>query len=54
MDYKTNLLFQIFEVAPSLYMVEVRKSGGDTLEFHNVWYHNAETLMASNKYCKFI
>ncbi|KAG6642108.1 hypothetical protein CIPAW_09G120400 [Carya illinoinensis] len=24
----------IFEVAPSLYMVEVRKSGGDTLEFH--------------------
>ncbi|PON72700.1 Calcium/calmodulin-dependent/calcium-dependent protein kinase [Parasponia andersonii] len=25
---------EIFEVAPSLYMVEVRKSGGDTLEFH--------------------
>ncbi|EXB39520.1 CBL-interacting serine/threonine-protein kinase 23 [Morus notabilis] len=27
---------EIFEVAPSLYMVEVRKSGGDTLEFHKV------------------
>ncbi|KAJ8762649.1 hypothetical protein K2173_010670 [Erythroxylum novogranatense] len=25
---------EIFEVAPSLYMVELRKSGGDTLEFH--------------------
>ncbi|KAH9614935.1 hypothetical protein KSS87_017566 [Heliosperma pusillum] len=25
---------EIFEVAPSLYMVEVRKSKGDTLEFH--------------------
>uniref|UniRef100_A0A166EVZ8 non-specific serine/threonine protein kinase n=1 Tax=Daucus carota subsp. sativus TaxID=79200 RepID=A0A166EVZ8_DAUCS len=25
---------EIFEVAPSLYMVEVRKAGGDTLEFH--------------------
>ncbi|CAI0544912.1 unnamed protein product [Linum tenue] len=29
---------EIFEVAPSLYMVEVRKSGGDTLEFHKVWF----------------
>lgn len=27
---------QIFEVAPSLYMVELRKSRGDTLEFHKV------------------
>lgn len=27
---------QIFEVAPSLHMVEVRKAGGDTLEFHKV------------------
>ncbi|XP_042943225.1 CBL-interacting serine/threonine-protein kinase 23 isoform X2 [Carya illinoinensis] len=27
----------IFEVAPSLYMVEVRKSGGDTLEFHKFY-----------------
>ena len=30
----TFFFFQIFEVAPSLYMVEVRKAGGDTLEFH--------------------
>lgn len=28
--------FQILEVAPSLYMVEMRKSEGDTLEFHKV------------------
>lgn len=27
---------QILEVAPSLYMVELRKSEGDTLEFHKV------------------
>lgn len=27
---------EIFEVAPSLHMVEVRKSCGDTLEFHKV------------------
>ncbi|GLU22632.1 hypothetical protein SLE2022_386940 [Rubroshorea leprosula] len=30
---------EIFEVAPSLYMVELRKSGGDTLEFHK-FYEN--------------
>ncbi|KAL1829564.1 CBL-interacting serine/threonine-protein kinase 23 isoform X1 [Daucus carota subsp. sativus] len=28
---------EIFEVAPSLYMVEVRKAGGDTLEFHKFY-----------------
>ncbi|WCJ41222.1 CBL-interacting protein kinase 23 [Euphorbia peplus] len=28
---------EIFEVAPSLYMVELRKSGGDTLEFHKFY-----------------
>nr|DAD33916.1 TPA_asm: hypothetical protein HUJ06_012767 [Nelumbo nucifera] len=33
-----SIATEIFEVAPSLYMVELRKSGGDTLEFHNVWY----------------
>lgn len=35
-----NLLlvdFQVFEVAPSLHMVELRKIGGDTLEFHNFY-----------------
>lgn len=26
--------FQVFEVAPSLHIVEVRKTGGDTLEFN--------------------
>ncbi|XP_057948700.1 CBL-interacting serine/threonine-protein kinase 23 isoform X4 [Malania oleifera] len=33
---------EIFEVAPSLYMVELRKSGGDTLEFHK-FYKNLTT-----------
>lgn len=28
--------FQILEVAPSIYMVEMRKFEGDTLEFHKV------------------
>ncbi|KAK4796921.1 hypothetical protein SAY86_029247 [Trapa natans] len=28
---------QIYEIAPSLYLVEVRKSGGDTLEFHKFY-----------------
>lgn len=33
---------EIFEVAPSLYMVELRKSRGDTLEFHK-FYKNLST-----------
>ena len=28
---------QVFEVAPSLFMVEVCKSGGETLEFHKFY-----------------
>ncbi|CAN8290652.1 unnamed protein product [Cochlearia groenlandica] len=28
---------EVFQVAPSLYMVEMRKSGGDTLEFHKFY-----------------
>ena len=38
MELKRNNGFgwQVFQVAPSLFMVEVRKSGGDTLEFHKV------------------
>lgn len=27
-------------MAPSLHMVELRKTGGDTLEFHKVSYHS--------------
>ncbi|XP_042477586.1 CBL-interacting serine/threonine-protein kinase 23-like [Macadamia integrifolia] len=34
-----SIATEVFEVAPSLYMVELRKSGGDTLEFHN-FYNN--------------
>lgn len=33
---------EILQVAPSLYMVELRKSGGDTLEFHK-FYKNLTT-----------
>ncbi|KAL2474984.1 CBL-interacting serine/threonine-protein kinase 23 [Abeliophyllum distichum] len=33
---------EILEVAPSLYMVELRKAGGDTLEFHK-FYKNLST-----------
>jgi len=33
--FKVNC-YQIFEVAPSLYMVDVRKVAGDTLEYHKV------------------
>ncbi|KAK3204538.1 hypothetical protein Dsin_018584 [Dipteronia sinensis] len=33
---------EIFQVAPSLYMVELRKSGGDTLEFHK-FYNSLST-----------
>ncbi|KAM7500545.1 hypothetical protein LguiA_024959 [Lonicera macranthoides] len=33
---------EIFEVAPSLFMVELRKAGGDTLEFHK-FYKNLST-----------
>ncbi|XP_076885365.1 CBL-interacting protein kinase 23-like [Bidens hawaiensis] len=37
-----SIATEIFEVAPSLYMVEVRKAGGDTLEFHK-FYKNLST-----------
>ncbi|KAJ1693554.1 hypothetical protein LUZ63_010252 [Rhynchospora breviuscula] len=33
---------EVFEVAPSLHMVELRKTGGDTLEFHK-FYKNFQT-----------
>ncbi|CAA2962022.1 CBL-interacting serine threonine- kinase 3-like [Olea europaea subsp. europaea] len=29
-----NIVTEVFQVAPSLHMVEVRKAKGDTLEFH--------------------
>ncbi|EPS70454.1 hypothetical protein M569_04293, partial [Genlisea aurea] len=32
-----SITTEIFEVAPSLHMVELRKSGGDTLEFHKFY-----------------
>nr|GMD17679.1 CBL-interacting serine/threonine-protein kinase 3-like isoform X1 [Ipomoea batatas] len=31
-----NVATEVFQVAPSLHMVEVRKAKGDTLEFHKV------------------
>jgi hypothetical protein len=30
---------EVFEMAPDLHMVEVRKAGGDTLEYHKVGGH---------------
>lgn len=32
-----SIATEVFEVAPSLYMVEVRKAGGDTLEYHKFY-----------------
>eukprot|EP01018_Ginkgo_biloba_P030748 Gb_31411 [translate_table: standard] len=32
-----SIATEVFEVAPSLFMVEVRKAGGDTLEFHKFY-----------------
>ncbi|BAT86830.1 hypothetical protein VIGAN_05014700 [Vigna angularis var. angularis] len=32
-----NVATEIFQVAPSLHMVEVRKAKGDTLEFHKFY-----------------
>jgi len=29
-----NIATEVFQVAPSLHMVELRKARGDTLEFH--------------------
>lgn len=34
-----SIVSEIFEVAPSLFVVELRKAGGDTLEYHN-FYEN--------------
>ena len=31
-----SVAIQIFEVAPGLYMGDVRKAGGDILEYHKV------------------
>jgi hypothetical protein len=33
---QSHFITKVFEVTPSLYMVELRKSNGDTLEFHKV------------------
>ncbi|XP_039132205.1 CBL-interacting protein kinase 32-like isoform X1 [Dioscorea cayenensis subsp. rotundata] len=39
-----NVATEIFQVAPSLHMVEVRKAKGDTLEFHK-FYKNLSTSL---------
>ena len=38
----------MFEVAPSLFMVELRKKGGDTLEYHNVRIPYAEVYSTND------
>ncbi|XP_047944848.1 CBL-interacting protein kinase 32-like isoform X1 [Salvia hispanica] len=39
-----NIATEVFQVAPSLHMVEVRKAKGDTLEFHK-FYKNLSTSL---------
>ncbi|XP_047250410.1 CBL-interacting serine/threonine-protein kinase 3 isoform X2 [Capsicum annuum] len=39
-----NVSTEVFQVAPSLHMVEVRKAKGDTLEFHK-FYKNLSTCL---------
>ncbi|XP_068661486.1 CBL-interacting protein kinase 32-like [Aristolochia californica] len=39
-----NVATQVFQVAPSLHMVEVRKAKGDTLEFHKFYKNLASSL----------
>ncbi|XXG52707.1 hypothetical protein AAC387_Pa03g0962 [Persea americana] len=39
-----NVATEVFQVAPSLHMVEVRKAKGDTLEFHK-FYKNLSTQL---------
>lgn len=34
---RLSVATEVFEVAPSLHVVELRKTGGDTLEFHNFY-----------------
>lgn len=34
---------EVFEVAPSLHMVELRKTRGDTLEFHKACEHDSDS-----------
>uniref|UniRef100_I1JS30 non-specific serine/threonine protein kinase n=1 Tax=Glycine max TaxID=3847 RepID=I1JS30_SOYBN len=40
---------EVFEVAPSVHMVELRKTGGDTLEFHKAC-ENSLSLLLIQKY----
>ncbi|KAK8697643.1 hypothetical protein V6N13_113783 [Hibiscus sabdariffa] len=39
-----NVATEIFQVAPSLHMVEVRKAKGDTLEFHKFYKNLSSSL----------
>ncbi|CDY49976.1 BnaC03g76160D [Brassica napus] len=41
---KRSVTTEVLQVAPSLYMFEMRKSGGDTLEFHK-FYKNLTTSL---------
>jgi len=45
---------QIFQVAPSLHMVEVRKAKGDTLEFHKVFFCLLLCLIALHILCLYL
>jgi hypothetical protein len=38
----------VFEVAPSLFMVELHKAHGDTLEYHSVSSHSTSVNLFSD------
>ncbi|XP_028801246.1 CBL-interacting serine/threonine-protein kinase 24 isoform X1 [Neltuma alba] len=38
------VVLEVYEVAPSLFMVDVRKAAGDTLEYHKFYKHLCEKL----------
>lgn len=37
---------QVYEVAPSLFMIEVRKAAGDTLEYHKVSVYDSDSIIS--------
>ena len=39
--YSTVLIFQVFELGPSLYVVELRKSYGDSILYRQVTMHSS-------------
>lgn len=45
-----NVATEVFQVAPSLHMVELRKAKGDTLEFHKVYFCLFNHILSEKSY----